>query len=159
MLFLHMGFRREWGTSFSSQRLIEKIHALSFMSKNNTGFSFKIIYTQKKENKKLTVKVTAQLSLSFPVFVEALGLQLLPVELVFLLDLQVAVQLRLTHRCQGHLWGRQAGQSNHTQEDGERWRWDRAGLHSDNKCEEGDTQQARLLGRKFRCVFEPHAAR
>lgn len=44
------------------------------------------------------MKVTAQLSLSFPVFVEALCLQLLPVELIFLLDLQVAVQLRLTHR-------------------------------------------------------------
>lgn len=78
------------------------------------------IFQEEKEKKKLTIKVTAQLSLFFPVLVEALCLQLLPLELIFLLDLQVAVQLRLTHRRQRHLRGRQAGQNNDKQKDEER---------------------------------------
>lgn len=55
-------------------------------------------HTSQKKGGSVTMKVASQLSLLFPVLVEALGLQLLPLQLILLLDLQVAVQLRLTDR-------------------------------------------------------------
>lgn len=72
---------------------------------NNLNTQTAFLFQQKKNRKKkLTIEVTAQLSLFFPGLVEAVCFQLLPVELIFFLDLQVAVQLRLTHRQRRHLW-------------------------------------------------------
>lgn len=51
----------------------------------------------------LTVEVSPQLGLFLPAVVQPLDLHLLPQHFIFLLDLQVAVQLREPHRGQLHL--------------------------------------------------------
>ena len=57
----------------------------------------------------LTVEAAPELGLPLSVLIQTLGLDLLPLELILLLDLQVAVQLCLTHRRQLHLWVRGKG--------------------------------------------------
>lgn len=53
---------------------------------------------------RLTVEVSPELSLFLPIFVQTLHFHLLPLHLIFFLDLQVAVQLGEAHRGQLGLW-------------------------------------------------------
>lgn len=122
------------------------------------------MFFKRRKKKTLTIKVTAQLSFFFPILVKALCLQLLPLEFIFLLDLQVAVQLRLTHRRQRHLWGRRAGQNNDTQKDGGHWRWPRTRIHSVKLYDEDDTtlkpsNAMRQYVSHSVCLLQLHTAR
>ena len=58
---------------------------------------------QHPQRDSLTIEVTSQLSLFLAVFIQPVHLQLLPLQLILLLDLQVTVQLSLSHWRQPHL--------------------------------------------------------